>query len=457
MNLMENSSLYSKEAMLENEYYKISVIGLGKLGSPMAATIANAGHTVIGLDLNSHFVNELNNHSAPVQEPKLQEFIDGASDRLSATNDYVEAIAKTDITFIIVPTPSMDNGLFTNDYVVEAIRSIGAEIAKKSSYHLVVVSSTVIPGSMDDVIAPALEASSGRCLKDGTIGLCYNPEFIALGSVIENMLYPDITLIGESDSFAGDLLEKIHSTVVKNKPATHRMNFVNAELTKISVNTYVTTKISYANMLAEICDNLPEADSDIVTNAIGSDSRIGKKYIKGAIGYGGPCFPRDNRAFSALGEKIGVNCELASATDLINDRQIDRMINIVNKVSQIGQTVAILGLSYKTDTSEIEDSQGISLARQLSSAGYKVTCFDPLANNNAAAILDQSITVANTIEQALQNAATVIIVTPWTDFKDAYLMMTPNSTLIDPWRLCSDNVTESEIVYIAMGKGTLKA
>ena len=143
-------------------------------------------------------------------------------------------------------------------------------------------------------------ARSGACS-----GLCYNPEFIALGSVVSDMLRPDLLLIGESDTTAGDILERLYDVTCENRPAVQRMNFVNAELTKLAINTFVTTKISYANMLADICERLVGADVDVVTRAVGSDSRIGARYMKGAIGYGGPCFPRDNVALSALARSLG--------------------------------------------------------------------------------------------------------------------------------------------------------
>ena len=155
-------------------------------------------------------------------------------------------------------------------------------------------------------------------------------------------------LIGESDRRAGDMLEAIHRTTCENTPAVRRMNFVNAELTKISVNTFVTTKISYANMLAELCDRLPGADVDVVTGAVGADSRIGSKYLRGAIGYGGPCFPRDNVAFAALARSLGANAALAEATDTINQYQTERMLNAVRTRLAARARVAILGFSVQT-------------------------------------------------------------------------------------------------------------
>src|SRR5262245_10730941 len=279
-----------------SDHMRVSVISLGKLGSPLAAVLASKGHEVVGVDLNQEFVRLLNAGRAPVQEPQLQELVDASKGRLRATMSLEEATLQSEISFVIVPTPSDSRGAFSNKHVIEAVMGIGKALRKKDAYHLVNITSTVMPGSTGGEIREALEISSGRTVGKN-VGLCYNPEFIALGSVVRDMLLPDAILIGESDLRAGDLLESIYRTTCDNSPPVQRMNFVNAEITKLSVNTFVTTKISYANMLADICDRLPGADVDVVTNAVGLDSRIGRKYLKGALGYGGPCFPRDNIAF----------------------------------------------------------------------------------------------------------------------------------------------------------------
>ena len=158
-------------------------------------------------------------------------------------------------------------------------------------------------------IREALERHTGRMV-GADLGLCYSPLFVAIGSIVRDMLRPDMVLIGESDEKAGEVLEAIYGRCCNNRPVVRRMNFVNAELTKIAVNTFVTTKISYANMLADICERLAGADVDMVTQAMGSDTRIGSKCLRGAIGYGGPCFPRDNVAFAALARSAGARAWL---------------------------------------------------------------------------------------------------------------------------------------------------
>ena len=436
---------------MEKRNVRLSIIGLGKLGSPMVAVFAHKGYEVIGLDINASFVAALTEGRAPVEEPQLQELITQNRERIKATTDYTTAIAESDVTFVIVPTPSGPDLFFTNKYVLESVARIGDALRKKQGYHVVVITSTVMPGSTGSEIQAALEAASGRKVGPD-LGLCYNPKFIALGSVVKDMLHPDMILIGESDDKAGAVLEGIYRNSTNSNPQFHRMNFVNAELTKISVNTYVTTKISYANMIADLCDHIPGADSDVVNRAVGADSRIGKKYLKSAIGYGGPCFPRDNKAFAALGRKLGARCDLAEATDKINDHQLARLQGAVEASAAPNKTVSVLGLSYKPETGVIEASQGVMLAKLLAEAGYKVSVFDPLANEHARAVLGTAITVASSAAAAVKTADVVVITTPWDEFKTLSGDDLRNRTVIDPWRAISEKAAASAAKHIILGR-----
>src|SRR2546430_719705 len=284
----------------------ISVIGLGKLGAPIAACFAARGFQVIAVDIDAQKADAIGRGAAPVHEPRLAELLKESKGRLRATQDTEAAIRDSEATFIVVGTPSEPDGGFSLRYVIPTCEAIGRALRNKNSFHLVVLTSTVMPGSTGGEIKSALERASGkRCGQD--FGLCYSPEFIALGTVIRDFYYPDFLLIGESDLRAGDLLSDVYARTCKNSPTIARMNFINAEITKLAVNTYITTKISYANMLARLCEKLPEADVSVVTYALGLDSRIGSKYLKGAVSYGGPCFPRDNRAFAALAARGGAS------------------------------------------------------------------------------------------------------------------------------------------------------
>jgi UDPglucose 6-dehydrogenase len=433
----------------------ISVVGLGKLGAPLAAVLASKGFPVVGTDVNRAFVDAINTGTAPVDEPRLQELIDENRERLRATPDAAAAVAETDVTFVIVPTPSDVTGGFSNDFVVSAMQSVGAGLRRKSGYHVVVITSTVMPGSTGGEIRAALEAHSGRRVGDA-LGLCYNPEFIALGSVVRDMLTPDMILIGESDAKAGDTLERIYDKSCDNKPLVRRMNFVNAELTKISVNTYVTTKISYANMLADICDRIPGADVEVVTQAIGCDSRIGVKYLRGAIGYGGPCFPRDNVAFAALARSIGARAELAEATDTLNRYQIERVLGAIQARHPGTGAIGVLGLAYKPDTSVVEQSQGLELVERLLEDGQDVVAFDPRALASAQASIRQPFQAAASAEACVRAASLVVVMTPWPEFRavpaEAFTR-SPRLTVIDCWRLLSREEigAVADVVYLGRG------
>lgn len=434
----------------------ISVIGLGKLGSPLAAVLASKGHTVIGVDLNEQFVLAVNNGKAPVIEPGLDEAIQKSHARLSATTDCQEAVGKTEVTFVIVPTPSESNGGFSLKYVLSAAEAIGKTLRHKNEFHLVVLTSTVMPGATENEVLPALEKHSGKqCGRD--FGLCYNPEFIALGSVIHDMLNPDFILIGESDPHSGDILAGIHLGVCDNAPLVTKMNFVNAELTKLAVNTFVTTKISYANMLAQVCEQVPNADVDVVTSALGQDTRIGRRYLKGALGYGGPCFPRDNIAFSSLARQVGANAGLAEATDRVNREHVSWLVEIVLRQLPPNGKVGILGLSYKPLTNVIEEAQGIQLASELLQKGIPLVLYDPAAMENAKSVIRGEVIFANSLEECARQANVLVITTPWDEFK----ALTPEQlnysngrpTVVDCWRILPREAYDSSVNYVALGRG----
>jgi UDPglucose 6-dehydrogenase len=432
---------------------KLSIVGLGKLGAPMAAVMAHKGHVVVGVDVNPDYVAAIQNGHAPLKETGLEEMIQANRGRLSATTDYEEAVLATDATFIIVPTPSDPDGTFSLRNVMIAAEKIGAALRKKQGWHLVVLSSTVMPGATGGKLLPALEAHSGKKCGEG-FGLCYNPEFIALGSVIRDMLNPDMILIGESDERSGDILERFYASVCDSNPHIRRMNHVNAELTKISVNTFVTTKISYANMLAQVCETLPGADVDVVTSAIGCDSRIGQKYLKGALGYGGPCFPRDNLAFSALARGNGVPPILAEATHQLNQSQAPRLAKWILARLPEGGTVGVMGLSYKPNTEVIEESQGLALAKHLLSVGVPVVVYDPAAMENARPQLAGNVTFAGSAADCARQADVLAITTPWAEFRE----ISPedfkrHGTVLDCWRLLDKNAVGAVAEYVALGYG----
>jgi UDPglucose 6-dehydrogenase len=350
-----------------------------------------------------------------------------------------------------VPTPSGPDDAFSNRFVLDAVKRIGAALRTTSRYHVVNITSTVMPGSTGGEIRAALEAASGRTV-GVDVGLTYNPEFIALGSVVRDLLHPDMVLIGESDPRAGDVLEATYKLTVPQGTPVQRMNWVCAELTKIAVNTYVTTKISYANMIAELCERLPGADADVVTRALGRDSRIGGKYLKGALGYGGPCFPRDNVAFAALAQSLGLRADIAEATDTINRRQVDRVVRLVARLAPQAATVAVLGLSYKPDTPVVEESQGVMIARALADAGHAVLVADPVALESGAAVLGDTVTPMSNAEAAVGAASVVVVTTPDRAFAALPPPLFAGKAVVDCWRILpAEAADHADLVHLGRG------
>lgn len=311
-----------------NERFAASVVGLGRLGSSLAALLASRGASVVGMDIQPAVVAALADRHAPVREPGVDELLATHGHRFTATTDVTRAVQGSDVTFVVVPTPSQADGGFDPSNVVSAVQSIGAATRAKGTPHLVVVISTVSPGTMEEIVRPTLEAAAGRrCGQQ--LGLCYSPLFVALGSVLRDLSRPDLVLIGESDSAAGARLVELVCHITNGSPHIARMTFVNAELAKLAVNTFVTAKISFANMLARLCERLPGGDVDAVTNAVGVDRRIGRAYLTGGLGYGGPCFPRDNAALSSVARRVGVSTALPDAVDEMNRAEVDHLVDAV--------------------------------------------------------------------------------------------------------------------------------
>ena len=414
---------------------RISVVGLGKLGSPIAALYASVGHTVTGIDISQGAVDAINAGVAPVNEPQLQNLIDAGRQNFSATTNWEIGLQQSEVSVVIVPTPSQDGGTFTNRYVVEALSKIGEQFRKgvTAKNHTIIVASTVMPGSMAGEIQLALESAAGTTV-GSHLGLVYSPQFIALGTVIKNLQYPDMILIGQSDSRSGEIAETLLRTVVVSDAAYQRMSLVNAEIVKLSVNTFVTTKISFANMLSEICDEFDGANIDVVTQAVGADTRIGTKYLSGGMGYGGPCFPRDNIALAALGRSLGIDASIAVATDLVNDRQVDRLVNRVMSLGTSVKSVHIWGLSYKPDTEVMDASQGIQVANALHAKGYDVAVHDPQVPQKVLG--DSPLTWISDLNSEA-SPDVIILATPWKEYLELAPTVTPRVAFIDPWGLAS--------------------
>jgi UDPglucose 6-dehydrogenase len=421
---------------------RLCVVGLGKLGAPLAAVLARAGHNVTGVDLSTRAVELIASGQAPVDETGLQEVIDAGAGRLTATTDLAAAVRDSEMTFVIVPTPSGADGTFSLEHVLTTVRGIGDALrAAPQRDHVVVITSTVMPGSTDGPIRVALEEHADRPV-GRNLGLCYSPEFIALGSVVHDMTHPDLVLVGSSHRYAGEKLADVLVSFSNGTPPVMHLSLVDAEVAKIAVNTFVTTKISYANMLAEICEQLPGANAAEVTQAVGLDTRIGAKYLRPGTAYGGPCFPRDNVALSALARSLGVSADLAEATDRINRRQGEHIAGIVRAHLTEGGRVAVLGLTYKPGTHVVEEAAGIAVAAALVLNRVPVTVHDPVGLQAARGVLGDTVEYAPDVDAAVSHADVVVITTPWPEYARVAGISGPH-TIVDCWRCCTETAGAS--------------
>lgn len=437
---------------------RIGVIGLGKLGGSMAAAMAGQGFDVVGMDADPEAVRRLNAGHAPAPEAGLEELVAGNRERLRGTLDCAEAVRHGGVCFIVVPTPSDGRGAFSLEAARAACAAVGRALAGKPGYTLVVMASTVLPGSCRHGLVPVLERESGK--RAGVdFGFCYSPEFIALGSVIRNFLNPDFTLVGEWDARSGASLEALYARVTTNGAPCQRMSLENAELAKIALNSYVTMKITFANTLAEICQVLPGGDVDAVTGAIGLDSRIGRKFLTGGVGFGGPCFPRDNVAFGFTARALGVEPDLAGATDRLNDRWLDASVARIRALAPAGAVVAVLGLAYKPGTPVIEASQSMLLAARLAQAGYRVQAYDPLAGAAARTAFREPVAVADGLGACLEGAELVAVTTTHPEFlalrAEDFRACAAPVTVYDPWRSLEAALAGRDgIRWVPFGRGS---
>jgi UDPglucose 6-dehydrogenase len=309
--------------------------------------------------------------------------------------------------------------------------------------------STILPGASDTYIIPALEEASGRRLGP-LLGYAYNPSFIALGAVAKGFEEPDYVIIGSRDEQTWKELEALHQPMVRNGAPFIRMTPVEAEITKIACNTHETMRVSFANMIFALCSELPGTDVDRITAALGN--RLGHRFFKGAVPYGGPCWPRDNRAFAKFLDLVGVPSHLPQAVDLYNEAHGDFVLRQLLAATKRGTRVGILGLSYKPGTSVIEHSFAVELAQKLAEEGRAVIAWDPLAADEVRRVLGCSIDYAATAEDCLQKAEFTVILNPMQELAEVDWAAGKDTTVLDPWRCLPKPAVSLLGSYIPMGR-----
>lgn len=345
---------------------KIILIGIGRLGICTAMVFEKAGYEVLGVDINEEYVQKINNKTFVSYEPHVSEMLAQSKNFTAITNEQ-EALNYSDMIFICVDTPSTGDDRYYDTFKLDSVLRVINE-AKPSNKHIMIMC-TVLPGYI---------RNQGRQLiKDCTnCTLNYNPEFIAQGAIIKGFLNPDVVLIGAETEESGRRIKEIYVNSVENQPFYAIMSPESAEVMKISLNCFVTTKIAYANMIGDIADSTPGADKYEILKAIGHDSRVGTKCLMCGWSYGGPCFPRDNRALAGYATKIGIDAKISKATNEINLQHVDFMVKqflAKNKDTYIFENVA-----YKSpcDVPICEESAKCFVAVKLAQAGKKVILRD---------------------------------------------------------------------------------
>ena len=421
---------------------RISVFGLGKLGLCTAACFAARGHQVMGFDADPKVAAALRARQNPIRETGLDELLAQAWPNLVIGDDPFTMVRDTEISLIVVPTPSLPDGRFSNRAVETVLGAIGPGLRHQDAFHVVDVVSTVMPGTCDEVFRPLLEKLSGKiCGRD--FGLVYNPEFIALGSVIHNFLNPDLVLIGASDPHSGNLMRELYRTSCHPQAHLAVMSLINAEITKLSLNCFVTMKISFANELSALCEQVPGAEADVITQALGADSRIGGKCLKGGLGFGGPCFPRDNLAFQAFAREAGYETRLAPQVVKVNQGIPQRLVRLLRRQVRPFSPIALLGLAYKPETHIVEESQAVMLAQALAKADFTVRVHDPQALDQAREVLGDKVQYCPEPHTCLQDAAAVVLLTNWPlyahwNWPALARLAAPSPLLLDCWGALRD-------------------
>lgn len=429
----------------------ISVFGLGKVGSTLSACLGAAGNRVIGVDVYQELVNALNDGTFDTSEPGVMERLEQTPlGGFRATTDPACAVCESDLSFVIVPTPSNTLGGFSLQYIFKACDQIGAALRSKAGEHTVAIVSTVLPGSSNSRIIPRLEQASGRKIGD-RLGYCYNPSFIALGEIVKGIEQPDYLLIGESDSRSGDVVLSAHRSMMRNGAPIARMSPVEAEITKIASNTHETMRVSFANMLFAVCSEVPGANVDRITEALAH--RMGRRFFKGAVPYGGPCWPRDNVALTAFMDAIRVPSRLPHAVDLFNAEHARYVLRKILALSSVGQTVGILGLAYKPGTPSVERSFAVDLAKWLAKEGRQVIGWDPLAMEEACREAGRNVTFASSAEECLKQSNIAVIVNPLRELREVDWSAAPQTTIVDCWRCLSGDAIGKIHKYVPLGQG----
>jgi UDPglucose 6-dehydrogenase len=439
--------------------YRISILGTGYVGLCTAVCFADKGYNVLTSTYNEKNIRLINSGIPPFFEPQLEEMLKRViqSGKLKAVYGRETAVLESDISFLTVGTPSQEDGAIDLKFIRSSSQEVGEALQRKSDYHLVVVKSTVVPGTTGKVVKPLLEKYAKR--KVGTeIGLAMSPEFLRQGSSIYDTLNPDRIVIGEYDEQSGNTLSQLYQDFYEEKiPSVLRMSLASAEMIKYANNAFLATKISFINEISNICERIGNSNIDIIAKGIGLDFRINPRFLKAGPGWGGSCFPKDVKALIAFSKQLENEPILLNAVTEVNKKQAEHVVSIVRKeLKELrGKTIAILGLSFKPNTSDTRESPAFKIINHLLKDHATIKVYDPQAMENTRKQYHEKIGFSKNAIECITDTDCCILVTDWNEFqkinpKDFQLKMnTP--LLIDTKRLYNPNEYSKGITYRAIG------
>jgi len=395
---------------------KISIVGTGYVGLSTGVGFARKGHTVICVDIDEKKIEKINRGEPPIYEPGMADGLKEAvaAGRLSATADLKTAIMDSDVTFISVPTPQSEYGSADLSYIRKAAEDIGSALRGKDGYHVVVVKSTVVPGTTEDIVLPELEKGSGRKAGDG-FGLCMNPEFLREGRALEDFLKPDRIVIGSMDSRAGDAVEGVYSGF--GAPVL-RTAIKTAEMIKYASNALLATKISFSNEIGNVCKELGIDVYDVM-KGVGMDARLSPSFLQAGSGFGGSCFPKDVAAIAAKARELGQETKILNAVLDVNKGQRQKLVGLLEKRADglAGKKIAVLGLAFKPDSDDVREAPSIDIIGMLAERGARVSAYDPQAMH-AMKSFHPGIEYCDKPADCLKAADACLILTDWSEFKE---------------------------------------
>ena len=396
---------------------KISIIGLGFVGLSLTSALSSKGYKVVGIDIDKKKCEKIRNGITPFFEPGLERILKkGLKKNLEISNDF-SLINDCDLIFVTVGTPQNKNGSINLSIIKQAVSSIGTNLKKNKKNPIIFIKSTVVPGTMKDVILPILEKKSNK--KAGRdFGLISNPEFLQESRAIRDTEFPHAVVLG---GYKTKFMKKAKNFFEKFNPNVPIIitNHQTAEMIKYANNSFLATKISFINQLSNICQKTPGANVDDIARTIGLDPRIGKLFLNAGPGYGGSCLPKDMKALINFANISGINPTLLNAVEDINSKQLEQIITIAKQqlIDLKSKRITVLGTSFKPNTDDIRDSISIELIKKLLKRKAKVTVHDPRAIKNTRDIFGGKINYAKSMNDALLKSQCAIIMTEWTQYE----------------------------------------